>query len=56
MVIEILRKEDVVDKDPINMEVDINRSIIEDDARIEQENELLGTVGNNGESRKQWRE
>lgn len=54
----MLRKEDVMDGeyDPINMEIGLNRSIAEDDQRIEEEEGLKERAKNNGGSKKDIRE
>lgn len=56
MPIGILRKEDVINKDPIDMEVGLDKSILEEDERIEKEDELLNRAGNNGGNKKDIRE
>ena len=57
MPIQILNKENVMEKeDPIGMEVALNKSIIEEDERIEKEDELLERVRNNGGHKKDIRE
>lgn len=58
MSIPILRKEDVMNRedDPINMEIGLNRSIVEDDKRIEEEESLKERAKNNGGSKNGIRE
>lgn len=58
MSIPILSKEDVMDRedDPINMEIGLNRSIVEDDQRIEEEEGLKERAEHNGGSKKDIRE
>jgi hypothetical protein len=57
MAIPMLNKEDVVEReDPINMEEGLNRSIIEDDKRIEEEDGLKERLKNNGGHKKDIRE
>lgn len=57
MSIPILKKEDVVDgEDPINMESALNKSIADENKRIEEENGLLERSENNGGHKKDIRD
>lgn len=57
MSMPILRKEDVIYReDPINMETGLNKSVVEEDNRIEEENGLIGRIENNGGHKKDIRD
>lgn len=56
MSIPILSKEEVDREDPINMETGLNRSIIEDDKRIEEDDGLNERSKSNGGSKKDIRD
>lgn len=56
MPIQMLSKEKVEKEDPINMDMNLNKSIVEEDKRIEEAYELEERLKNNGGSKKDIRE
>ncbi len=56
MPIQLLSKEKVEKEDPINMELNLNKSLKEEDKRMEEAYELEERSKNNGGSKKNIRE